>query len=141
MIVVVLMRFIRHKQPKIRAISLTWLTCIEAVGTPPPKLSMVYVLIGPTICGGLVGMSLIINLGFTISLKAGRLIDAGRGSGIITRGAPLRRRLGEGGGDGEGVEVTECVGVPGWEWTGEGEGERDLGVYESSLSVEFEGER
>ena len=71
---------------------------------------MVYFLIGPTMDCRFVGMSLIINLGLTISpwgRKAGMLIDAGRGSEFVSWGAPLRS-VGEGGGVGEGVEVLEA---------------------------------
>ena len=81
-------------------------------------------------------MSLIINLGATISpwgRKAGRLIDAGRGSEIDAgRGASLRN-VGEGGGVGEGVEVFELPG--GLERMGERDGDREFGVGGTSLSM------
>ena len=109
---------------------------MEAVGAPPRKLSTVYFLIGPTMDGGLAGMSLIINLGFTLSpwgRKAGRLIDAGRGSEIDSGRGPPLRSVGEGGGVGEGVEVFEGSG--GLEKTGETDGEREFGVGGTSLSM------
>ena len=76
-----------------------------------------YLLTGASTDVGLVGTSLIINFGFTTSpwgRRAGRFIDAGRGSEVEGRGEPLRS-VGEGGGVGEGVEVAEGVGVGGRE--------------------------